>query len=165
MHARVGPACVGRDRDWTQALCPERRGTKKAPTSRVEEPEEQNGRLVARITALGAENVQLKAWAVGLECENNKLKDQVKTLEEESARLNARMKKGQEENRKLQDKIKELEAMSSTAEANGRIPHKELRRLIAVCHPDRWNNHPVATALTKELTALLSNPKKRHASD
>lgn len=30
----------------------------------------------------------------------------------------------------------------------------ELRRLISVAHPDRWQDHPVATKLSQELIAL-----------
>ena len=31
---------------------------------------------------------------------------------------------------------------------------RALRRLIALAHPDRWDDHPMSTALTKELVAL-----------
>jgi 3-deoxy-D-arabino-heptulosonate 7-phosphate (DAHP) synthase len=34
------------------------------------------------------------------------------------------------------------------------LVEKELKRLLTVCHPDRWQAHPCATELTKHVNAL-----------
>jgi len=47
----------------------------------------------------------------------------------------------------------EVEALAVVPLATGIIA-KELRAVIAVAHPDRWPDNPLAHAVTKELTRL-----------
>lgn len=55
-----------------------------------------------------------------------------------------------EENTALTQEIRALKAVAP----HGASLAAALKRLLFVCHPDRWNNNPVAEELTKEILAF-----------
>ena len=55
----------------------------------------------------------------------------------------------------------------AAAEARGHVPalslhtlEKDLKRLMAIVHPDKWRDHPLATEVAKHVNAIRASLKR-----
>lgn len=58
------------------------------------------------------------------------------------------------------DDLRRLQQAPPTSSAERQMLVKDLTRLLAVCHPDRWQDSPVATEISKQLIAIRDRLKE-----